>query len=80
MTSVAVLDGVIDGDKAYALRAFQQLTGMGTAALREARRNGLTVRRVGLRSFILGRDFLDYLAKHGKVVVSEGRTNSSERQ
>ena len=68
MPTVAVLDGVIEADKAYSLKAFQQLTGMGVAALREARRNGLLVRRCGQRSFILGRDFLAYLEKRARIV------------
>ena len=61
-------EGVIDSDRAYSLKAFQEITGLKAGALREARQRGLLIRRAGVRSFILGRDFLDYLEKHGKVV------------
>lgn len=59
---------VIETSKVYPLKRFQAITGMGTAALREARRKGLIVRRVGLRSFIRGEDFDEYLRDHGKPV------------
>ena len=59
---------VIETSKVYPLAEFQRVTGMGTAALREARKKGLIVRRVGLRSFVRGEDFDDYVRDHGKPV------------
>ena len=59
---------VIETSKVYPLKDFQRVTGMGVAALREARRKGLLVRRVGLRSFIRGEDFDAYVRDHGKPV------------
>jgi hypothetical protein len=61
-------EGVVAPDIAYSLESFKRASGLGTAALREARRTGLVVRRVGVRSFILGRDFLAWLERNGKVV------------
>jgi hypothetical protein len=57
----------IRADAAYDLATVKKL-GLGTAALRTARRKGLIVRRIGRRSFVLGRDLLEYLDKHAAVV------------
>ena len=46
---------------AYPLSEFRRITKLGTAALRTARKNGLKVRRVGGRGFILGDDFVEFL-------------------
>ena len=54
--------GVIHADKAYALSAFQRESGLGTWAIRTARKNGLKVRYTGGRAFVIGQDFLTYLA------------------
>ena len=43
----------------------QQVTGLGKAALRTARGAGLSVRYVGGRGWILGRDWIDYVIEHG---------------
>ena len=61
-------DRVIRAGECYPLQTFKQYTGQGTTALRRARQQGLPVRRVGLRSFILGQDWLDFVAQHGKPV------------
>ena len=45
----------------YALPLFKQITGFGTHAMRTARRQGLKVRRLGGRVFVMGSDFLDYV-------------------
>lgn len=69
MATIAIQqDGVIEAGKVYPIATFRTLTGMGTAALREARKKGLLVRRVGLRSFVLGQDFLDFVREHGQPV------------
>jgi hypothetical protein len=53
--------GEIRGDSVYPLEVFRQRTGLDTWAMRQARRAGLKVRRVGRRAFIIGADFLRYL-------------------
>ncbi len=68
MAREAFADGIIEHNKAYSLRVFQQLTGMKAAAMRRARLNGLPVRRVGVHSFVLGSDWIKYLQEHGKIV------------
>lgn len=61
--------GVISVDHAYSLEQVRDRLGLGTAALRTARRKGLIVRRIGRRSFVMGRDLLQYLDEHATIVV-----------
>jgi len=53
--------GVIQGDSVYPLSVFQKLTGLGSHAVRQARKKGLRMRDVGNRSYILGNDFYRFL-------------------
>lgn len=64
--------GVLHADVAYSLAQVKSRFGLGTAALRTARRRGLLVRRVGRRSFVLGRDLITYLEQHATVVGAAG--------
>lgn len=56
----------IDPALQYPLELFEQIAGLGRAALREARRKGLRVRYVHGRAFVLGRDWLEYCDSAGK--------------
>ena len=47
----------------YALDEFKRRTGLDKAAIRQARRKGLKVVKVGRRSFVIGQDFATYLAQ-----------------
>jgi hypothetical protein len=60
--------GVIRADAAYSLEQLKSRLGLGTAAIRTARRNGLIIRRVGRKSFALGKDILAYLENHAVIV------------
>lgn len=60
--------GVIRADAAYDLPQVKARVGIGTAALRTARRKGLKVRRLGRKSFVLGKDLLDYLENVAPIV------------
>ncbi|WP_442484790.1 hypothetical protein [Aeoliella sp. SH292] len=62
--------GEIRSDSSYTQAEFERITGLGRAAIRAARRRGLTVRRVGRTNYIIGREWNDYLAKFGEVVAS----------
>jgi hypothetical protein len=53
----------IDAFAIYPLELFKGMTGLDVAAMREARRNGLKVHKVGRRHFVRGEDFHDYLDK-----------------
>ncbi len=58
----------IHPDVMYPLQEFQERSGLGKAAMREARQKGLTVRKVGRRHFVLGKDFIAYVQEHAAVV------------
>jgi hypothetical protein len=53
--------GEILAGAAYTLPELRRRLGLGKAALRQARRSGLKIRRVGIRSFVLGSDVLEWL-------------------
>lgn len=55
----------IESDVCYPLPVFMDITGQGRVALKTARENGLPVRKIGNRKFILGRDWLEYVESHG---------------
>ena len=61
------VNGEIRKDSIYTLKAFKALTGMGDAAMRQARRDGLTVSRVGRCKFVLGQDWFNYCDACGKI-------------
>lgn len=53
--------GEVRADCVYQLDELKTRTGLGTAALRTARRRGLRVRKIGRKGFVLGADFLAYV-------------------
>ena len=58
--------GHITADSLYTLAEIQDRLKLGQHAMRQARRAGLKVRRIGRRAFVLGRDvmaFIDSAAK-----------------
>lgn len=58
------IPGEILCDAVYSLNEFKARTGLGSAAVRTARRNGLRVIRPGSRyGFVIGSDFIDYLKR-----------------
>ena len=77
MSTALAAAGIVESGKSYPIKTFREITGLGTMAMREARQKGLLVRRVGLRSFILGTDWLSFVEEHGKVVAPDGTTNGS---
>ncbi|MCE5268287.1 MAG: helix-turn-helix domain-containing protein [Planctomycetaceae bacterium] len=54
--------GEIHADGMYTLAEIRARLGLGTYALREARRHGLPVRKIGRRSYVLGKDILAFAA------------------
>ena len=60
-TSTMETNTAIEATKLYPLPVFKKITGLGLWAMRTARRNGLRVRYVGGKAFVMGSDFLDYL-------------------
>ena len=55
------LGEIVDG-VSYPQPVFQRLNGFGKHAMGQLRRQGLRTTRCGNRVFILGRDWLDFLA------------------
>ncbi len=53
--------GEIRSDCVYTLDEAKARTGLGAAALRTARRQGLKVRKIGRRAYVLGRDIMAYI-------------------
>lgn len=52
---------MIEAGKAYTLREFSLITGLGRAAVLAAEDKGLVTRFVGRHKMILGEDFLEFL-------------------
>lgn len=63
--------GEIRSDTAYTIDALNANFGIGKGALRQARRQGLIVRRIGRRSYVLGRDVIAWMESNAKVVGEE---------
>lgn len=67
--------GIIRAGESYPLSIFSRLAGLGPAALRSARRQGLRVCQGGGRRWVLGRDWIDYLDRTNPSAgsLTEGR-------
>ena len=59
--------GVILADATYPLPEFKRLSGLGEAALRQARRQGLMVTAIGRRRFVRGADFHAFIGSRPRV-------------
>ena len=59
-------DGIIDPHRLYSFNAFERITGIGKAGLREARNNGLEVRYFGRQGYVLGKTIIDFILTNGK--------------
>ncbi len=54
--------GEITADGMYTIAEIRNRLGLGTYALRKARQNGLPIRKIGRRNYILGKDILEFAA------------------
>lgn len=52
--------GLIVADSLYTLAEIQARLKLGQYAMRQARRAGLRVRRIGRRTYVLGRDVIQF--------------------
>ena len=57
--------GHISADSLYTLDEIKRRLGLGAHAMRQARRKGLAVRRIGRRGYVLGKDLLAYVESAG---------------
>lgn len=62
MRKAAEAEGAISASEVYGLSEFRRRSGMGDAAIREARRSGLVVDRAGGRAYVRGAEFIRWLA------------------
>jgi len=60
------LPAVIEPDKLYRLDEFCRIAGVKEWALRQLRRNGLKVHRLGNRRWIKGADFIALVEQQGE--------------
>ncbi len=60
-TKIDSVEGVINPDELYTLRAFKQRLGISDATLRAARRAGLKVCYLHKQGFVHGRDWIEYV-------------------
>ena len=56
MPTVSFPTGRVSADEVLTLEAIREQLGLGQAAMREARKKGLIVRRIGRRGYVLGAD------------------------
>jgi hypothetical protein len=60
--------GAIREGESYPLEVFAERTGLGKAALRQARRASLKMTKIGRSKFISGRDWLEHLERNSEVL------------
>jgi len=58
--------GLIAADCLYTLSEIQERLKLGQHAMRQARRAGLRVRRIGRRAYVLGRDVIHFVESAAK--------------
>ena len=58
-------NGVILPDCLYSLTEIRKRTGMGSWAIRKARKDGLAVKKIGNSRFVLGREFIRFVEEVG---------------
>lgn len=59
--ALAWLQRVVREDEIVPVADLEVRLGLGPSAIRTARRQGLKVRRIGRRKFVLGRDLIAFL-------------------
>ena len=57
----------IEPDVSYELNELMARTGQGKAGIRRCRRDGLDVRYVGRKAYVLGRVWIEYVLNQGKA-------------
>jgi hypothetical protein len=62
----------IEPDSLYPVAVLKRITGLGDAALRQARRAGLVVRYLHGRAYVCGHDFIRYATENGSTEAPSG--------
>jgi hypothetical protein len=68
MTAAIERAGEISIGSIYTLAELDHRLGLGKAAIRKARREGLIVRRIGRKSFVLGEDLIAWFKASARPV------------
>lgn len=55
--------GVLAADAVYTLYEVKTRLGMSDSGLREARRKGLKIHRLGKRGLVIGKELIDFIAE-----------------
>ena len=63
MPTISEKPGLITSDSLYTLEELSARLRLGKAALRQARRKGLKIKRIGRRAYVLGRDVIEWFEK-----------------
>jgi len=66
MATSSQAPGVVNAHEVYTLPELQERLQLGEWAMRQARRSGLRMVKIGRRKYVKGADFLDYLDRQAK--------------
>jgi hypothetical protein len=56
--------GEIRKDATYTLKEFKRRLGIGDAAIRQMKRAGLPLRKIGKAKYVMGEDWFEFVDKH----------------
>jgi hypothetical protein len=56
--------GEIRKNSTYSLREFKRRLGIGDAAIRQMKREGLPLRKIGKAKYVMGEDWFEFVDKH----------------
>ena len=56
--------GEIRKDATYTLKEFKRRLGIGDAAIRQMKREGLPLRKIGKAKYVMGEDWFEFVDKH----------------
>ena len=68
MTPTPKRDGEIRADSVFTQDEIEARLGIGRAALRQMRNNGLPIHRVGRRNLVVGAEFIAWVAEQTPLV------------
>ena len=56
--------GEIRKDATYTLKEFKRRLGIGDAAIRQMKREGLPLRKIGKAKYVIGEDWFEFVDRH----------------
>ena len=66
MPSTSQTPGLIEPETLYELNEAMARTGWGKTSFRSARRQGLPVKYLGRKAYVLGSDLIDFIQNNGR--------------